>query len=201
MKPDRPGLALGELAEVALVVLALDGDNRAYSEIVRRRQSALRNLMRRLCRDHALADDLAQQAFLQAWKTLRTLRSPGAFGAWLRALAINVWLQHQRAKPHHETPLAAEEIEDQMLAQAELGTASESAFTARIDLDAALAMLPGNMRLCVVLAHGEGMSHSEITAATGLPLGTVKSNVARGAARLRELLRPYQHEREAQHVG
>jgi RNA polymerase sigma-70 factor (ECF subfamily) len=200
VKPVRPGLALGELAEAALVVLALSGDDRAYSEIVRRRQSALRNLMRRLCRDHALADDLTQQAFLQAWRTLRTLKSPAAFGGWLRALAVNVWLQHVRARPRLETDHDVSEIES-LGAESELTSAAESAFTARIDLDAALAMLPANMRVCVVLAHGEGMSHSEISAATGLPLGTVKSNVARGAARLRELLRSYQPEREAQHVG
>ena len=58
----------------------------------------------------------------------------------------------------------------------------------RLDLDAALAMLPPDARLCVVLAYSEGMSHTEISDSTGMPLGTVKSHVARGAARLRELL-------------
>jgi len=61
----------------------------------------------------------------------------------------------------------------------------------RMDLDAALARLPAQVRLCVVLAYSEGMSHSEISQSTDLPLGTVKSHIARGAARLREWLHAY----------
>ena len=62
----------------------------------------------------------------------------------------------------------------------------------RLDLDAALATLPPHVRLCVVLAYEEGLSHQEIAANTGLPLGTVKSHISRGAARLREVLVEYQ---------
>jgi DNA-directed RNA polymerase specialized sigma24 family protein len=62
---------------------------------------------------------------------------------------------------------------------------------AHMDLDAALSTLPPDMRLCVVLAYNEGMSHPEIVALTGAPLGTVKSHIARGAARLREILADY----------
>jgi RNA polymerase sigma-70 factor (ECF subfamily) len=61
----------------------------------------------------------------------------------------------------------------------------------RIDLDAALALLPEHVRLCVVLAYNEGLSHPEIAALTDMPLGTVKSHIARGAARLREILADY----------
>jgi DNA-directed RNA polymerase specialized sigma24 family protein len=60
-----------------------------------------------------------------------------------------------------------------------------------MDLDAALATLPPDVRLCVVLAYNEGNSHPEIVALTGLPLGTVKSHIARGAARLRDTLADY----------
>jgi RNA polymerase sigma-70 factor (ECF subfamily) len=62
----------------------------------------------------------------------------------------------------------------------------------RIDLDRALAQLPTDVRLCIVLAYGEHMSHREVADATDLPLGTVKSHIARGAARLRDLLRAYE---------
>jgi RNA polymerase sigma-70 factor (ECF subfamily) len=65
------------------------------------------------------------------------------------------------------------------------------ATAARMDLDAALSTLPAEMRLCLVLAYNEGMSHPEIVALTGLPLGTVKSHISRGAARLREVLADY----------
>ena len=59
-------------------------------------------------------------------------------------------------------------------------------------LDAALMQLAPAARLCVVLAYHEGLSHSEISATTSIPLGTVKSHVTRGAARLRQILKDYQ---------
>jgi RNA polymerase sigma-70 factor (ECF subfamily) len=83
---------------------------------------------------------------------------------------------------------------------------SEAAFvlprtSEQLDLDRALAQLPRDARLCVVLAYSEGMSHAEISAATGLPLGTVKSHVHRGAQRLRSLLDAYQPRKEHAHAG
>jgi len=156
---------------------------------VRRRQDVIRNLLRRLCRDAALADDLSQQAFLLAWKSIRTLKSPAAFGAWLRKLAVNCWLQQLRTRKP-EVALSDASLEREVLPEADVG-AEASAVTERLDLDAALAKLPPVARLCVVLAYSEGMSHAEICDSTSLPLGTVKSHIARGAARLRDLLRAY----------
>ena len=99
MNLTAPSRKLGEAGEVAVAALAMNGDDAAFSELVRRRQNATRQLLRRLTRDPALADDLAQQSFVQAWKAIRTLKSPSAFGAWLRKLAVNCWLQHARVKP------------------------------------------------------------------------------------------------------
>ena len=82
--------------EALVVGLARTGDRDAFAELVQRRQSWIRNLMRRCCGDASLADDLAQQAFLQAWRKIRHLQQPGSFGVWLKRLAINVWLQHLR---------------------------------------------------------------------------------------------------------
>jgi RNA polymerase sigma-70 factor (ECF subfamily) len=66
-----------------------------------------------------------------------------------------------------------------------------SAVSRQLDLDAALAQLPRDVRLCVALAYSEGMSHAEISRLTAMPLGTVKSHITRGSARLRELLHDY----------
>lgn len=186
-------LALGQVAEATVVALAMNGDAAAFSELVRRRQSALRNLLRRLSRDAALADDLAQQTFFKAWRALPQLRSVGAFGAWLRRLAVNTWLEHVRAAPPPAVLLDTEE----------LGAASGSATSpdAQLDLDRALALLAPQERLCVVLAYSEGMSHREISSATALPLGTVKSHVRRGSERLRALLSAYHSVEEHAHVG
>jgi RNA polymerase sigma-70 factor (ECF subfamily) len=186
------GASLGQAAEAAVVALAMSGDVAAFCELVRRRQSWLRNLLRRLCRDPALADDLAQQVFLQAWRSLPGLRSVAAFGAWLRRLALNAWLAHLRAAPPATITLDAED-----LASAAVTLPGPE----RLDLDRALARLAPDERLCVVLAYSEGMSHGEISAATELPLGTVKSHVRRGAERLRALLHAYQPAEDHAHAG
>lgn len=168
--------------ELSVVVCAIAGDDSAYGELVRRRQGAIRQLFRRLCRDPALADDLAQQTFLQAWRTIHTVKSPAAFGGWLKRLAVNVWLQRVRAERPWQNPTDLETLAEQ---------GEQPSLTERLDLDSALATLPPHVRLCITLAYAERMSHREICEATGLPLGTVKSHITRGAARLRELLGAY----------
>jgi RNA polymerase sigma-70 factor, ECF subfamily len=179
--------ALGAAAETTLAGLAISGDDSAYAELVRRRQSWIRDLLRRLCRDPTLADDLAQQSFLQAWRRVRTLQSPAAFGGWLRKIAVNTWLQHVRVRGDHGVVPTREEQTEHVDA-----LAHEPMVAERVDLDRALSQLPADVRLCIVLAYSERMSHREIAEATDLPLGTVKSHITRGAARLRDVLSAYE---------
>jgi RNA polymerase sigma-70 factor, ECF subfamily len=188
--PLSPG-ALGQAAEATVVALAMTGDRQAFCELVRRRQAPLRNLLRRLSRDATLADDLAQQVFIKAWRALPQLRSVAAYGAWLRRLAVNTWLEHVRASG----PAAAELDTESLAAPANEARTSDE----RMDLDRALAALAHDERLCVVLAYSEGMSHGEISAATALPLGTVKSHIKRGSERLRTRLDAYEPAREHAH--
>ena len=94
----RPAAGLHSAAEAVVVVLAAAGDDAAFTELVRRRQSLIRSLLRRLCGQAALADDLSQQTFLQAWQRLHTLREPAAFGGWLRQIAVNTWFSHLRQR-------------------------------------------------------------------------------------------------------
>lgn len=173
---------ISSAAEAAIVSLARLGDRACFEELVRRRQSHIRNLLRRLCRDPGLADDLSQQAFLDAWRRLASLREPDAFGAWLRRIAVNQWLQHLRRGR------SAESAFDE---RCTVSIAVREPASEQIDLDRALEQLPAMVRLCIVLAHSEGMSHPEIAATLELPLGTVKSHIARGTARLRQTLAAY----------
>lgn len=172
------GLAFAE--EGVVVALAQAGDARAFAELVARRQSSIRNLLRRLSRDASLADDLAQETFLQAWRQLSRLRAHGAFGGWLRQIAINAWLQHVRSRERFS------ELKDEVL------NTGEPSVSLAADLDTALAALTPESRLCVVLSYHEGLSHGEIAAATGIALGTVKSHILRGASRIKETLKAYE---------
>lgn len=170
-------------AEAVVVALASNGDAEAFDELVRRKQPSVRSLLRRLSNDRTLAEDLAQQVFVEMWKSLPKLESPAAFPAWLRKISVNVWLQHFRKK--HVLVLdneAGDLLPD---------TSAARGHDSGIDLAAALGLLPVAVRLCVVLAYQAGMSHGEIAALTRIPLGTVKSHIVRGSARLRELLRDY----------
>lgn len=197
MTRELPRSALGVADESTVVALAIAGDDAAFSELVRRRQGSIRNLLRRLCRAPALADDLSQAAFLQAWRSLSGLKAPGAFGGWLRRIAVNVWLQHAR-RPGREVPVDTATLfaagDTGRLAGAASGLTPlsyEATVAEKLDLDRALTLLPADVRLCIVLAYSERMSHSEISEASGFPLGTVKSHIARGSARLREILNAY----------
>jgi RNA polymerase sigma-70 factor (ECF subfamily) len=172
---------LEEAPEEIVVAQAMRGDDGAFAELVRRRQKRVRDLLRRLCGDHALADDLAQKTFMRAWRGIGALRDPGAFGGWLKRVAVHAWLSQAR--------LAAEPIddnEDAFLAAPDPAP-SPQRIAGGIDLERALARLAPAERLCVVLAHGEGMTHPEIAEATGLPLGTVKSHVLRGTLKLKRI--------------
>ena len=180
-RPRDPRGRLEDAPEEYVVALAMSGDDGAYGELVRRRQKRVRDMLRRLCGNHALADDLAQTTFVQAWRGIRALRDPGAFGGWLKRVAVNAWLAEAR-----RVPAPIDDDEDAFLAAADPAPSPERS-AGGIDLERALARLGPAERLCVVLAHGEGMTHAEIAEATGLPLGTVKSHVLRGRDKLGQL--------------
>ena len=161
--------------------MARTGDRDAFAELVSRREAWVRTLLLRFCGNPALADDLAQQAFIQAWKTVDQLRKASRFGPWLKRIAVNTWLQHVR----RNDPLRD--------ADEETDTTGQSDETASIgmDLDQALAALKDHVRLCIVLSYHDGMTHDEISDFTGMPVGTVKSHIRRGTAKLQELLAAY----------
>jgi RNA polymerase sigma-70 factor (ECF subfamily) len=173
--------AYARYPESLVVRLAGRGDRYAFEELVRRRQSWVRNLMRRLSRNASLADDLAQQVFIQVWRSIEQLQHPERFPGWLKRLAINIWLQHVR---RHDALESSDSIDG--FEESADGTAAIA-----VDLDHALAVLPNDLRLCIVLSYHAQMSHAEIADVTSLPLGTVKSHIRRGTERLRSLLSAY----------
>ena len=177
---------LSQATEAALIVASQAKDQAAFGELVKRRQGWARALLRRMCNNHAEADDLAQEAFIKAWDKLTDLETPAAFPGWFRRIAVTTFLMAKRRQK-----AVFEEIDDASPIASE-GSTPEAAAGAKIDLEKALARLSDAERLCVTLNHGEGLSHAEIVEITGLPLGTVKSHVLRGTDKLRRLLEPAQ---------
>ena len=173
---------LSQQSECTLVVLAKLKDRDAFSELVIRHQSRIRNLLRRLTGELSLADDLSQQTFLAAWNGIGNLKSNAAFSWWLKKLAVNTWLKHQRRKDSAHQVEKVDELDV---------TGEKITIAKKMDLDKALALLALDVRLCIVLCYNEGFSHSHISEITGLPLGTVKSHINRGSKKLREYLAAY----------
>lgn len=169
-------------AEAMIVRLAQTGDQTAFAQLVARYQSHIRQLMRRACRDTDLADDLAQQTFLAAWRHISRLQDPLKFGGWLRQIAVNQWLQYIRK----QDPLA-DALDHEDHAQSSAQTPGM-----KMDLDRALSHLTPMQRMCIILSYHEGLTHQEIARQLSLPLGTLKSHIVRGSEALRHLLAIYQ---------
>lgn len=172
----------GHDAVANLVTLARAGDDEAFTEIIRRRHAKIRQYMRYLSGHADDGDDLAQQVLLRAWKGIRKLRTTAAFDGWLRRIMVTTWIDNVKRR---KLDLSREVDPDGI-------AANVRSLSTSIDLAEALAALPHGARLCVVLAYHDGYSHEEIAEVTGLPVGTVKSHIVRGAARLRNHLDSYQ---------
>jgi RNA polymerase sigma factor (sigma-70 family) len=167
-------------------------DRHAFAQLVRRHQSNVRGLLRRLtCGDLARADDLAQEAFLRAYRGIGSFRGGARFSSWIYRIAYNVFLSDAgRAGP---APGASERLDT------DEGPPTGSPLL-RHDLDQALAALPPVERLAVVLSYKIGATHEEIAVVLGCPLGTAKSHVLRARERMRYRLSDWNDEtRDATH--
>jgi RNA polymerase sigma-70 factor (ECF subfamily) len=175
--------SLAAAHDLDLVALAVAGGREAFGELVRRHGSAVRGLLRRMGADPALADDLAQDAFLAAFEQISDFRGEGTFQAWVKRIAARLYVKRWRRDARMD--LMAETPEP------EAGTAEgEAGAAVRLDLDEALRTLSAPERVCVSLCYGGGLSHSEASVALNAPLGTVKSHVKRGLDKLRARMAP-----------
>ena len=159
----------------------VDDDHHAFAELVRNHQSAVRGLLRQLTRsDVGLADDLAQETFLRAYKNLRSFRGEAKFSTWLYRIAYNCYREDARKRKElvglDETQLEGEQ--DPQTVDPAL----------RHDLMQALQLLPLHERSAIVLCCQNGLSHDEAARVLEIPLGTVKTNVLRGREKLKKIL-------------
>jgi len=141
-------------------------------------QQAVRSFLRRALDDAADADDVAQETFLSAWSSLWRYRGEASFRSWLCAIAWKKAQSLQRSRGRERRCEAAFEPP----------RAGVTCGDARLDLERALAALPADQRATVALCLGGDFSHAEAADALGLPLGTIKSHVQRGRAKLLQLL-------------
>jgi RNA polymerase sigma-70 factor, ECF subfamily len=159
---------------------AAAGDAAAFGVLVRQHQSKLRGFLLRMTKgDHALADDLAQETFLEAFRKIAQYGN-GSFFGWLCAIAYSRFLMEARKR--RLEPLGED---DDMPDDA---PEPETASLARLDLDRAMQRLAPSQRAALTLCYAFGMSNEEAAAALRVPLGTLKSHVNRGRDRLAKML-------------
>jgi RNA polymerase sigma-70 factor (ECF subfamily) len=153
------------------------GDAAAISALVRAHEAAVRRFLRQLA--GASGDDLAQETFLKAWRLAGRYRGEGRYRAWLMRIAWTTFLEAQRAGRRRE-----------MREDSALPPQAPAHPDLRIDLQRALAALNERERAAALLCFSEGCSHGEAAEIMGVPLGTLKSIVARARAALVETLEP-----------
>lgn len=159
------------------------GDPNAFGELVRRYQSPVRSFLRRLTRgDAALADDLAQETFVRAWRKLETFRTEARFSTWLFGIAVNEFRARLRRDRRHQWDEPGDQAAD-----------PESAVEAppaglRLDFDEALRRLTLPERAAILLCCQQGLTHEAAAQTLRSPLGTVKTNILRGKEKLRRWL-------------
>ncbi|MDI3262176.1 MAG: sigma-70 family RNA polymerase sigma factor [Fulvimonas sp.] len=173
--------------DVVLVARAQAGDDRrAFAELVRRHQGRVRALLRRLCReDAALADDLAQDAFVQAWRALPTFRAEASFAGWMQRIAYNRFLMHVRATRAPAARTLPMDAVPELPADEPSPAALAEAAVAGAEVRRALDVLSPAERMAIVQCYYLGHSHEQAAAAMGCPVGTVKSHIFRARGKLK----------------
>ncbi len=184
--------------EPALITSAQHGDLDAFNTLVLNYQDVLFNTALRILSDSELAADATQDAFLSAFRSINSYRG-GSFKAWLMRTVTNACYDElRRRKRRPTTPLEPDTsngdemdsprwLADKSMSPEQKLEADELEHAIQHCLDA----LPTNFRTVVVLADIQGLDYSEVAGATRVPLGTIKSRLARARLRLRECLQGF----------
>ena len=175
----RTATAISTNEETELVSRARQGDRNAYSELVRIHASGILNVVYRMCGDAQLAEDAAQETFLQAWLNLNSYRPQTSLRNWLYRIAVNAATDMLR-KEKRLVPEAVEDLKltDNLPSPEMVFVKQERA----VLVQKAVLSLPEACRAVLVLREYEDLSYQEISTALDIPVGTVMSrlNYARG---------------------
>lgn len=177
--------SLSRASEIALVNRAREGDRNAFSELVRAHVEGVLHVIYRMCGDMRVAEDAAQETFIQAWLRLQSYRPGTSLRSWLYRIAVNTAIDMLR-KEKRILPGAVEDIK---LASPELGPEALAIQSERAEtVQQAVLALPDASRAVLVLREYEGLSYQEIAEALDIPVGTVMSRLNYARKLLREKL-------------
>ena len=185
--------------DAALMLRVQRGERAAFAELVDKYRQPLANFIFRTVRDETEAEDLAQNVFLQVYKSRDRYKRTAKFSTWLFTIARNLCLNELRRRSRHPAESLSEtgiETDDQPGRQYEDKNAlrpAEEALHGELaaKIEQALAALPENQRTAILLCRQEELSYEEIAAVLGCSLSATKSLIHRGRETLKERLKPY----------
>ena len=175
-------------SENELIRLAQSGDGEAFCQLARRYERRIFSLALHYCRSSHDAEDLSQEAWLKAYRSLRSFRGESSFYTWVRQITINTFLNYKRRAKMLDKeviPTDAEGLEHPHARSVE-ESLNDKILVEKVMQ--ALGELTSQQRLIFLLKHREGMTYDEIAASLGCSAGTVKKSLFRAVLKLRERL-------------
>ncbi len=169
-------------------------DRHAFSELVRRHQSAVRATLRRLTAgNHALADDLAQETFMLAYRNLKSFRQEAQFSTWLYRIATNALLADARKRKEEllgrpRRRIVADDDGEVPRPPKRMAATTRAAASLKLDLERAMAVLSDAERAAIVQCYHNDLSHEEAAYVLDCPVGTVKTHILRAKQKLKSRL-------------
>ncbi|MBU2884689.1 RNA polymerase sigma factor RpoE [Gilvimarinus agarilyticus] len=179
-----------------LVERVQKGDKRAFDLLVLKYQHKIFSIIGRYIRDHAEVQDVAQEAFIKAYRALAKFRGESAFYTWLYRIAINTAKNHLVSRSRRP-PASDVEMEDaeyysgsDLLKDMETPETSLMCDEIQREVDAAIRELPEDLRSAVTLREMEGLSYEDIAAIMDCPVGTVRSRIFRARDAIDKRIHP-----------
>ncbi|HYE85499.1 MAG TPA: RNA polymerase sigma factor [Vicinamibacterales bacterium] len=177
---------LTELDDAELVKAAAAGQREAFDVIVERHRRIVYQVCYRFVNNHEDASDLAQDAFVRAWKGLKNFKGQSALSTWLYRIAVNVSLNRVAVRTAVTEPIeSGEQFEDARIESPPRAMMREERAAA---VRKAIAALPDKQRATLILRTYHDMSHQEIADVLGSSVGAVKANFFHALANLRKIL-------------
>lgn len=184
-------------ADLQLVERVRQGDKRAYGLLVEKYRRKLLRLLSRMVRDPDEVEDIAQEAFIKAYRALPQFRGDAAFYTWLYRIAVNTAKNHLASRGRSmptvsDQALNDEDEPDERLMAQDISTPESELLSKQVAyaVNEAVEALPEELRQAITLREIEGMSYEEIAEAMGCPIGTVRSRIFRAREAIASKLRP-----------
>lgn len=184
------------MTDEELVKKARKGDQRAFDLLVRKYQHRIFALISRYVRDQDEVQDVAQEAFIKAWRALPRFRGDSAFYTWLYRIAVNTAKNHlvSMGRRPPGSDIDAEEAEQFIGSDGlqDIGTPESNLMSQELEavINQAINGLPQELKTAVTLREFEGLSYEDIAAVMECPVGTVRSRIFRAREAIEQAIRP-----------